>query len=102
MNSVYTWSQILVALDLDKDDKYYYISENIVEYFCDYYGADVPGRVFNYDEFNKILNEITKDIQYQIQLRKNEEAQDELKKKYPGVDRYIESLDKRDPFGSSN
>ena len=93
MNSVYTWSQLLVALDLDKDDKYYDISENIVEYFCDYYGADVPGRVFNYDEFNIVVNEIKKDIQYQIQLRKN---------KYPGVDSYIESLDKRGPFTPSN
>jgi hypothetical protein len=101
MNS-YTWSQILVALDLDKDDKYYDMSENIVEYFCDYYDADVPGRVFNYDEFNKVINEIKKDIQYQIQLRKNEEAQDELKNKYPGVDRYIESLDKRGVFDSIN
>ena len=74
----YTWSQILVALDLDKDDKYYTISESIVDYFYDYYGADVPGRVFNYDEFNKIVNEIKKDIQYQIQLKKNEEDQDEF------------------------
>ena len=102
MNSVYTWSQILVALDLNKDDKYYIISENIVEYFCDYYGADVPGRVFNYDEFNMVVNEIKKNIQYQIQLRENEESQDELKKKYPGVDKYIESLDKRGEYGSIN
>jgi hypothetical protein len=88
----YTWSQILVALDLDKGDKYYTISETIVNYFYDYYGADVPGRVFNYDEFNKIVNEIKKDIQYQIQLKKNEEDQDELKKEYPNIDKYLDKV----------
>ena len=90
--SSYTWSQILVCLDLDKDDKYYSISETIVDYFCDYYGADLAGRVFDYDEFNKIINEIKKDIQYQVQLKKNEEAQARLKKECPNVDTYVDKV----------
>lgn len=93
----YTWAELVGKLIIPKDE----LSQNkykaAIEYCYNFYCED-KNKVFTDAEVKFITEEISDEAAHKIQLAKNDLEQQQLKKDWPGVDDYVESLFKRGPY----
>lgn len=101
---IYTWSVIVDQFmqSVTNYTEYKEEYDSAVDYYCNFYCADIPSMRYSQKDVQRIVEEMDDYAQHKIRLQKIEEAQAKLKKDYPGIDAYIESLDRRGPFGSIN
>ena len=101
---IYNWSVIVDQFMQSVSNYTGYKEEydNAVDYCCNFYCGDIPSMRYSEKDVQRIVQEMDDYAKYQIRLRKSDEAQAQLKKDYPGIDAYIESLDRRGAFGSIN
>jgi hypothetical protein len=103
-SKIYTWSVIVDQFmqSVTNYTKYKEDYDNAVDYYYNFYCGDIPSIRYSEKDVQRIVDEMDDYAQHKIRLRKTEEAQAQLKKEYPNIDAYIESLDRRGPFGSIN
>ena len=91
MSALFSWNNIVSSLG-EKATNIHFTQS--IDYYSNLYSGDIEPEKPRFTEENalRILKEITKDAEYTIRLVEQEKRMEELKKDWPNVDKYIESL----------
>ena len=108
MNKSYVWKDIVEKVNLEKISRknlnnqeetvinQYY--NNAEEYYRNFYNGNNEKTKFSEKDMNAVIEEIIDEAEHKIRLFQNDEEQKQLRKDWPGVDNYIQSLLNRGPF----
>ena len=97
----YTWIELIATLIIPSDELSQTKYKAAIDYCCNMY-CNKKNQVFSEADMEFITEEIKEEEEHKIRLAQNDLQQQELRKDWPGLDSYVESLIARGPYPGPN